>query len=182
MRTLCKFVTVMASASVIILLIVACLLWPHMPEHSMCNKDIQWGSILSHMVNLQAAVDVDLHVAIWNPNRFGVKLHELNARILYKSHVVGTGAVRDIRFRAGTVTDSLMSIEFHPSTEAWSMLRDHYHGQLLLDVLFDFDAGALIRGMDMPFARINTTYVMKDIDAEAEEQRKYCKCIDPNVD
>ena len=81
----------MSLLAVAIAILVACLLFPHMPLYSMCNKDIQWGSILTNMQNAAVSVDVDLHVAVWNPNRFHLQLNTVTARILYSKDVVGVG-------------------------------------------------------------------------------------------
>ena len=92
LRSAAKGGLVMALLATVVVLIVACLMYPHIPEYSMCNKDIQWGSILTNMQNLALTVDVDLHVAVWNPNRFHMQINHVAARILYVQDVVGTGS------------------------------------------------------------------------------------------
>jgi hypothetical protein len=182
LRSCAKCGTVSALLGVLVALIVACLLFPHMPKYSMCNKEIQWGSILTNMKSLQAAVDVDLHVAVWNPNRWALHLRRVDARILYHKDIVGTGSKSDLKFSAGGLSDFLLTVVFAPTvSSATSMLRDHLSGQLLLDVLFDIDAAVLISNFDNPVLALNTSYVMSNIDAEGLAQREYCKCVEPDV-
>jgi hypothetical protein len=45
LRTGAKFCTIMGCLGTFIALIVVCLMFPHMPQYSVCNKDIQWGSV-----------------------------------------------------------------------------------------------------------------------------------------
>jgi hypothetical protein len=172
----------MAILGTFIALLVACLLFPHMPQYSMCNKQIQWGTILTNMKNFDAAVDVDLQVSVWNPNRFIMNLKKVDARVLYHTDVVGTGSVYDVTFPAGSIDDFIVTVAFSPSiTSAANMLRDHLAGQLLLDVLLDIDASVLLGRFAHPLLQLNTSYVIEGIDAEGEASRLYCKCKDPNV-
>lgn len=182
LRSAAKGGLVMALLATVVVLIVACLMYPHVPSYSMCNKDIQWGSILTNMQNLALTVDVDLHVAVWNPNRFHMQINHVAARILYVQDVVGTGSFSDIGFPPGSIKDFILTVAFAPSaTSAVNMLRDHLKGQLLLDVLFDIDTSILLKGFASPLVQLNTTYVYEQIDAEGEPQREFCKCQDPDV-
>lgn len=181
-RNAAKLGLVMSLLATIVVLIVACLLFPHIPQYSLCNKDIQWGSILTNLKDFQVRVDVDLHVAVWNPNRFHVSIQQLGARILYGQDIVGTGGVRDVGFSAGMINDFILPVAFAPSVvAATSMLRDHLRGQLLLDVVFDIETSVLLDQLARPLLRLNTSYVFEDIDAEGPEERQYCRCKDPNV-
>jgi len=182
LRSCAKCGTVAALVGVFIALLVACLMFPSMPRYSMCDKDIQWYSILNNVQNFQAGVDVDLHVAVWNPNRWTLRLKRVDARILYHNDIVGRGSQSDLSFHSGSINDFILTVLFNPSLRsAGNMLRDHLAGQLLLDVLFDIDAAVLIGNFKNPALALNTSYVMEDIDAEGEASREYCKCQDPDV-
>lgn len=181
-RNAAKLGLVMSLLATAVMLIVACLLFPHVPQYSLCNKDIQWGSILTNLKDFQVRVDVDLHVAVWNSNRFHVNIQQLGARILYGQDIVGVGGVRDVGFSAGMINDFILPVAFAPSVvAATSMLRDHLRGQLLLDVVFDIETSVLLDQLARPLLRLNTSHVFEDIDAEGPEERQYCKCKDPNV-
>lgn len=90
-RSGAKFCTAMSCLGAIVVLIIACLMYPHMPKYSVCNKEIEWGSIFRNMVHFSPLVDVDLHLSVYNPNRFHLLLNEVDARILYGTDIVGTG-------------------------------------------------------------------------------------------
>lgn len=90
-------------------------------------------------------------------------------------------SVRNISFNSGSIDDFLLTVHFSPLVSAKSMLSDHLRGELLLDVLFDLDTSVLVRNVDQPVFKLNTTYVFESIDAEGEAQRDYCKCQNPNL-
>jgi hypothetical protein len=90
-------------------------------------------------------------------------------------------SVSDLAFEPGTIEDFMIQVLFAPSAvSALSMLRDHYNGVLLLDVLFDLQTKIMLEHFENnPLLSLNTTYVYEDVDAEAEAQREFCKCQDP---
>jgi hypothetical protein len=137
------------------------------------------------MRNFQAAVNVDLLLSVWNPNRFHLVLNRIDCRILYGQDIVGTGSQYNVSFRAGRINDFILTVDFAPSVvSAAHMLADHLKGSLMLDVLFDIDTSILVSDFASPLYRVNTSYVYESIDAEGqaeiEEERKYCKCVDPD--
>lgn len=88
----------------------------------------------------------------------------------------------NLSFNAGYIDDFILTVHFNPSlTSAKNMLYDHLAGKLLLDILFNLDTSVLVSRFTHPVLQLNTTYVLSNLDAEGEAERKYCKCQQPNV-
>lgn len=165
----------------LIAFIIALLMFPHTPEYSLCNRNIQWSTILSNLATkLTLAADVDLQFSIYNPNRFSIHLSHVGAKVLYQEQVVATSHAYNTTLQAGSIVDVIVTANFAPSTFlAYSMLQDHLQSKLMLDVFLDLDSDVLIR--DKSVYALNTTFVYHDLDADSAADRQYCKCVDPDA-
>lgn len=174
----CKCASVSVIAGCILAAVIAALYTPHAPQYSVCTTKVEWTSLLSGLTSgALLSVDVDLHVSIYNPNRFRVEVRNADARVYYRHQLVGSGSISDVTFDAGATSDIVMLANFQPGlANAWNMYRDHQNQALLVDL--DFDLSTDVYAFSSRVFGFNTTYRASQVDVDGPADRSLCKCND----
>lgn len=167
---------VAAMVVTITMAIMVALYFPVQPDYSLCNKKIEWSTVLSGLAHGHLTADVDLHLSLYNPNRFDVRVDHAVGTLLYRKNAVATFRTdHRLSFPSGSVTDVVLLAHFAPTaTQALGMYADHLAETLLLDVGLEMETGVSV--FQREIYGFNTTFVVDDIHANVPDSRAYCKC------
>lgn len=153
------------------------ILWPTAtPLYSACNTKIEWTSALQSLLKPQLAVDVDMHYALYNPNRLSAEvLQGSSITLLHKGDVVGSGLLPGFTLTGGSVTDVVMVLRLQPGlSHSLQMWAEHQIRSLVVDVHLNLHSD--ISFQDYSLLRVNTTYIIPKISSTAPQDRQFCKC------
>jgi LEA14-like dessication related protein/cbb3-type cytochrome oxidase subunit 3 len=170
-RCMCS-VTVLA---IVLFIIMGIYFFPSLPGYSICSKKIEYTSVLEAIVNTNNPVIIDLHTAIYNPNRFEVHVNKLDATVLYAGIDIGSGSISNVVLNAGSINDLMVAANFYPSKSlAASILPQHLAGKLIIDVNLRFSTNVWLFNHNL--GGVNTSYTVRDINVDEAGGTEYCKC------
>lgn len=157
-------------------ILAAVMMFPVAPDYSMCTVSIDWTSIFQGMKNGETRLDVDVHVSVYNPNRFGITIHSGDGILSYQDQDIGRGALNNsMELPAGTIVDQVFLVRFIPGLRiAAELLRKHLLGTLTLDLRMDLDTSISVA--DQRVYRLNTTFTLPDMDVGGPSSREWCLC------
>jgi len=160
------------------LLVVGMLLFPHMPQYSVCNRKIDWGSILSGFIGGKLSADIEMHLAVFNPNRVDVRLRSATGHLFHHNELIGNMRISPVNLAGGSVSDLFALCTLEPgASRAVTMAQEHQQGKLLLDLKLRLETD-LVLAANSRFRvnSLNTTVEMSDISPSQPENRQFCKC------
>ena len=137
-----------------ILLMFVLVVYPHTPTYSVCNSELDWGSLLSSLSSLKLAADYDVAMSVKNPNIFDIYVDSLDAVFSFEGTPVAAvhmkrmaGASEVVKLEAVTITDVLLPLTFAPESisQAVHLSRANSAGTL------KFTASFSIKGTAMGF-------------------------------
>lgn len=76
-------------------LVIALVFFPRIPGYSICNQQIRWRSILDNVIQFKVAADVQLQIAVHNPNRY-VTVCRCHVHYIYVIWYASIGVVMSI--------------------------------------------------------------------------------------
>lgn len=80
---------------------------PIIPSYSVCTQKVHWANTLTSIIQLgYPAVNMTLHMAIYNPNHFSLQLKSLNVSLYYKNTYIGYAIISPNQ-HISTYTDSI---------------------------------------------------------------------------
>lgn len=173
----CVLFGVLATVAIVGAMVSLILLVPQAPEYSACTTTVEWTSALTNLAKgLDVKARVEVHLALYNPNRLELHVRRAFAEVYYSGHRVGAGDLRvPVTFPEGSVVDVISVLDFEPGmTRAVQMLVDHESGRLLLDVNLSLEADIL--AYNQRLLSVNTTHEISRIDVSVPDDRRYCKC------
>lgn len=172
----CVVLLVVSAVLFVVGTTIGILYFPQPPPYSMCNKKIEWTSVLFGLSHGLLAADVDIHLSLWNPNRYALGIVDADIQLLYQDTSIAQGVVsRQVLFPAGTITDIVVLMRFHPTfAQALSMYEKHLTSQLLFDVALRLQSALSL--FETNLYRFNTSFVVSDLDPRVPDSRTYCKC------
>ncbi len=106
--------------------VIASIMYPKMPEYSICNKTVQWGSIFEYIINFKDSARLDLQFGLYNPNRFGLDIHQMNCDFKYKGIKIGKTKLKNISITPGTVQDIMLLTDISPTVATALDMADDY--------------------------------------------------------
>jgi LEA14-like dessication related protein len=170
-----RFVSICILTLTLLIAVLGIVLYPQVPEYSICNKSIRWLSLLEAIITYQMKAELEIQTSIYNPNRIDIKVHKLNLNMRHKGNHVASAVARDITLPAGSVTDVILVASVEPTTEeAIRMSAEYARGELFVDANVSFDTSIAL--WDRSLISYNASADYNDIDINGGPDRKWCKC------
>lgn len=160
-----------------IFILLGIIYFPQQPKYSLCSRNTDWSALLSGLVRHgKVDGDMSLLLSIYNPNRFGLQIYELDADVFFQDEVVGSGKfAKELDLDAGSVNDAMLLAEFSTSLSTGArMAAAQLSGSLLVDLQLKIRSSLWLFERVLP--SITANVALSDVDLSKQLSRQYCKC------
>lgn len=168
---------VLASVVGVLATVLVLVYYPVVPDYSLCNDKVAWGSLLRGLVTaLKAQGTAEFHVAVWNPNRYDLTVKSMLATVFFRGVAVGSASVgEDFELRAGHVNDLTFVARMDTTlSTASSMLAQYLAGSLLVDLNLDLETQ--VAWFDRTLYAANASFPILGVNVTSGSERHLCRC------
>jgi len=171
--------------SLTVMIILLAVISPHEPEFSVCNKSVDWASLLNTISKIPSSGvkfrgRFNLIVSFYNPNKFELSLEECSGDFYYKDSMIGSysfhGASINQTFyvAGGSVNDLLLVAELQVAiSDIPSLAADWARNQVFLKMYSQATVG-IVAASTVQYSR---KYFLPQVDLDLSQvDNTHCKC------
>jgi LEA14-like dessication related protein len=160
-----------------VFLVVVLIVYPHAPNYSVCNSELDWSSALNSLSSLTLSADYDIAMSIRNPNIFSIQVDTVAAVFTFEDVSVASANLKSTssttfvaNLTPSSVTDVVLPLTFQPESipQAWRMKKQNEKGEL------KFKASFSITGVAMGFYYFDIEVVDHVVDMSSMGDQSLC--------
>ena len=126
------------------LLVITCIVYPHAPNYSVCNSELNWQSLLGSLSSLTLSAEYEVAMSLRNPNIFAIRVDSVDAVFTFQKVPVASVTLRSgytdvpvVDLVASSITDVVLPLTFAPDIgHAWAMNKANAAGTLQFEASF----------------------------------------------